>query len=855
MAESEGASYPAEQDSEGLVRFEQVKLLFSALPLTLSLTFIIAPFLAFLLWDVIDHTVLHIWLTSILGFSLLRGWLAFAYYGASPESKYSRSWLTLLLIGTVLAAVLWGAPAIIMFAEDSVVHQAIVTLMLGGVAAGSMTSLSPMLLPAITFILITMIPLVIRFAYTGTELSISLAMLVGLFIIMMILNSIRMNRNILQNIVLRLQSQASEEALRASEERFRELFQGNRSVELIIDPADGRIIEANRAAENFYGYEREALLSMRISDINMLSEAEVAAEMRRANEEKRNHFLFKHRLANGEVCDVEVHSGPIQWNRERVLYSIVHDITARVEAEDRLRKLSQAVEQAGESVIITDKDGVIEYVNPAFSDITGYLPEEAISKTPRILKSGQQTAQFYQELWRTITSGKIWKNQMVERRKDGSLYPAVMSIAPIFDENGEITHYVGIQQDMSEHEELENKFRQAQKMEALGTLVGGIAHDFNNMLAGIGGNVYLLKNNRDVISEVEERLENIEGLTSRAATMIQQLLAFARKGHVERIPFGLTSFIKEVSRLGRTSIPENIDFQINICTDELVIRGDTTQLQQAVMNLLNNARDAVTDVEHPVISLSLNRYVADTKFKKSHDTLIGDQFALLTVEDNGVGISNTDLSHIYEPFFTTKEVGLGTGLGLSMVYGSVIGLGGAIEVESTPEEGTCFRVYLPLLDEKLPLDKGLDSEEIVDGDGELLLVCDDNNQVREMLKSVLEQLNYRVITAMDGLEAVENFKADQEQIDLVIMDVVMPRLGGVKAYERIRRIKPEAKVIFVTGYDKDAALKGEKLPEQCIVLSKPYNLSELSQLVRAQIRPNTKQDSRKTGSDSDTAAD
>lgn len=398
MPVNEMRTHSAEQEREGPVRSEQIRLLFSALPLTLLLTCVISPPLVYLIREVVDHTVLYIWLGTVFVVSLLRAALVLAYRRASPEAKATDRWLIPLNIGSISAAIVWGSTALFLFAENSVAHQAIVMMIVGGVAASSMTSLSPMLSASVSFITISLLPLALRFFYNGTDLSVTLGMLVLVFVVMVLLNSQRMNRNFLQNIVLRLRSQASEEALRASEERFRELFVGNRSVELIIDPEDGAIIEANRAAEHFYGYERKTLLSMKVSDINMLSAAEIAEEMKRANEEKRNHFIFKHRLADGDIRVVEVHSGPILWNRKQVLYSIVHDITARVEAEDTLRKLSLAVEQAGESVVITDRNGVIEYVNPAFSAITGFQPEEAIGNTPRILKSGQQTPQFYEAL-------------------------------------------------------------------------------------------------------------------------------------------------------------------------------------------------------------------------------------------------------------------------------------------------------------------------------------------------------------------------------------------------------------------------------------------------------------------------
>ncbi|PJA31570.1 MAG: hybrid sensor histidine kinase/response regulator, partial [Zetaproteobacteria bacterium CG_4_9_14_3_um_filter_53_7] len=600
-------------------------------------------------------------------------------------------------------------------------------------------------------------------------------------------------------------------------------------------PADGKIVAANKAAESFYGYTYEQLLALSISDINTLPSEQVAAEMQLARSEGRDHFFFKHMLAGGEVKDVEVHSGPIHWNGKQFLYSTIHDVTVRMKAEEELRKLSQAIQQAGESIVITDKQGAIEYANPAFTKITGYEVAEVIGKNPRILKSGRQNSAFYEELWKTVMRGQVWKRPLVERRKDGSLYPAMMSIAPIMDENHEITHFVGIQQDMTEYQELESKFRQAQKMEAIGTLVGGIAHDFNNMLGGITGNLYLAKKKLTDFPDVVKRLQAVESLSYRASDMIKQLLMFARKGVLEMRPFGLTSFIKEVSKLNEVSIPENITFSSQFCQNELVVNGDATQLHQAIINLLNNARDAVASVPEPQISLAIDEFEADDDFILMHPSIHARLFARLTVSDNGCGISEAEQEHIFEPFYTSKEVGVGTGLGLAMVYGAVESHGGVLEVESKPGAGSSFHIYLPLLEEKAAVVLQECSDAVVGGQGELILIVDDNADIRNSTREVLESIGYRVMVAFDGMDAVEKFTAHGKDISLVLMDVVMPRLGGVTAAERMRTLIPLIRIIFTTGYDKDQALKHEMPSKDFLILSKPCHVEMLSRVIREQL--------------------
>jgi signal transduction histidine kinase/ActR/RegA family two-component response regulator len=380
--------------------------------------------------------------------------------------------------------------------------------------------------------------------------------------------------------------------------------------------------------------------------------------------------------------------------------------------------------------------------------------------------------------------------------------------------------------------DMEHQFRQSQKMEATGTLVGGIAHNFNNMLAGMTGNLYLAKKKSSNNPDVVEKLEKAEKVSFEAANMIKQLLTFARKGMVEIKPFGLTSFIKEILKLCESSIPDNIKFNQQLCREELVVAGDATQLQQVLLNLINNARDAVSGVSQPEISLTINEFEADDNFMITHPNIGGNLFAHLIIKDNGTGINDKDREHIFEPFYTTKEVGLGTGLGLPMVYGAIQSHGGVIEVDSRLGEGTAFHIYLPLLEEK-NIDVTSDQvSKVVSGNGELILLVDDNAEVRSTVKDVLENLGYRVLEASNGLKAVDMFINGQQDISLIIMDVVMPILGGVQATERIRAISPEAKVIFATGYDKDETLKSEMPADESIVLSKPYDISVFSRAIR-----------------------
>jgi len=505
---------------------------------------------------------------------------------------------------------------------------------------------------------------------------------------------------------------------------------------------------------------------------------------------------------------------------------------SRRELEESLRLASEAVENTQDGVIITDLDGHIIRVNPAFCAVTGYSAEEVMGKTPAILHSGRQDKAFYRAMWQAIKTDGRWAGKLWNRRKNGDIYPEHLAITTTYDNHGKPTHRVGVFSDLSEQEELEEQLRQSMKMESIGTLVGGIAHDFNNMLAGLSGNIYLLGQsaNDDVM---RNRLDQMDAICQRASEMITQLLTFARKGVVAMHPLPFTSFLKEAIKLARVTIPENIRFRYDIAIEPLTISGDTTQLQQVIMNLLNNARDAVAQTKQPEITLSLTDFTADDDFCKRHPDLTQDhtRFARLSLHDNGAGIPKEMLNHIFEPFFTTKDQGKGTGLGLSMVYGAVQSHHGVIEVESLCNFGTAFHLYFPtIVSENRSQDRRSDTPTKRSTTGATLLLADDNISVRTTTSEVLEDMGYRVLTASDGEEAWALFQAQPKgSIALLILDVVMPHIDGLQLAKMVRQHDPQQKIMFATGYDKNRLFNKEDDGISDIeVFSKPFNFDKLS---------------------------
>jgi len=615
-------------------------------------------------------------------------------------------------------------------------------------------------------------------------------------------------------------------------------------VKTLIDPIvihrAGRVVFINPAGVRLIGAESEdQILGTRVFEY-------LIPECRQLAAQRINDVITKgitaapveetfQRLDNKELVSAEVSSAPIHYHGQSCVLSAFHDITKRKHAEKSVLILSQAIEQAGESILITDREGVIEYVNPAFTKITGYSAEESIGKTPRMLHSGNHDRAFYEGMWKTITSGKVWQGKVIDRKKDGSFIPAMLTISPIFDQSGDnssYSHFVGIQSDLSEFEDMEQRFYQAQKMEAIGTLVGGIAHDFNNMLAGITGNLFLAKKrvgwrNPDAV----ENLENIEELSFHASEMIQQLLTFARKDLVNKKRFPLSTYVKETLKLLHTSVPENIELTQSICHEDLPINGDTTRLHQLLMNLVNNAVDALEGEDSPCIAIKLDSFISDDRFIEKHGCDNGGNYAHLSVKDNGCGIPEHQIEHLFEPFFTTKEQGKGTGLGLPMVFGATKTHGGFVDVESNEGEGSVFHIYLPLHESATYAPESEVKEGAVEGHGETILIVDDEKHVVDTSREVLEALGYRVLTATNGQEAVNVFKAHADIISLCVFDIVMPVMSGYKAAGYIRQLNPHVKIIFSSGYDK---VEADKTGHE-IMLAKPFSVVKMSHLIRKEL--------------------
>ena len=500
-------------------------------------------------------------------------------------------------------------------------------------------------------------------------------------------------------------------------------------------------------------------------------------------------------------------------------------------ANKEVRMLSAAVEQAAENIIITDTYGKIVYVNPAFEQTTGYSRAEVIGQKTNILKSGKHDDAFYRQLWQTISRGEVWHGRLVNRKKDGTLDTVDALITPVRDEHGQIVNYVSARRDITHELKLEERLRQAQKMEAVGQLAGGVAHDFNNILQAILGYAYMVKLSLSPDSPGQADLDQVIKATDRATQLVRQLLAFSRRETLKPQNLDFNEIITNLVTMLRRLIGAHIDLEINAQSGLQTIYADLGQLEQVLMNLCVNARDAMPNGGKITLETRNCRF-GEAEAKNFPWAKAGD-YVLLSVSDTGIGIPPEIQDRIFEPFFTTKEVGEGTGLGLATVYAIVKQHDGGINLLSGPGQGTTFQIYFPV--EARPglsfPEQKLESMAIYGGT-ETILLAEDDETLRDLALSILQKAGYQVLAARDGEEAIQLFEQNMDAIDLALLDAIMPKKSGRAVYDCIKLHRAQVPVLFSTGYGF-SVLKNAHLPDdETQLISKPYAPSALLNKVR-----------------------
>ena len=504
-------------------------------------------------------------------------------------------------------------------------------------------------------------------------------------------------------------------------------------------------------------------------------------------------------------------------------------IAEQEKAEKELHRLSTVIEQSPENVIITDTHGIIQYVNPVFETTTGYTREEAIGQTPNILRSGRQDKTFYERLWKTLREGKAWQGHLINQQKSGDLYTVEAIILPVRAPSGVITGYASIERDITKELLHEEKLRQSQKMEAIGQLAGGIAHDFNNILQAILGFSELLLLDLDLTAiGPRDQVAGIQKAAKHAAELTRQLLAFSRKQVSEVIPLDLNQIIKNTITLTTSLIGENIQLKVLLSEEPLPVMADARQIERTILNMVLNARDAMPeggDLTLETGMVSFTQEDADLNYQVQ----AGD-FARLMVSDTGTGMSPHIMEHIFEPFFTTKGPSKGTGLGLSAIYGIIQEHGGWISVYSEPEEGSTFKMHLPLRSIannthriESPPCKALE----ITGEGQHILLVEDDPTVREMTMHVLYKAGYVVTSFATAEEAEALFTDHSDKFSMLISDVILPKKNGAELAIALTAKNPQLPVILCSGYSGDRIKKQQIEQNNFLFLEKPFSIIDL----------------------------
>ncbi|BCS53726.1 PAS domain S-box protein [Geobacter sp. SVR] len=648
-------------------------------------------------------------------------------------------------------------------------------------------------------------------------------------------------RALVREHCLRVEKDRAQEELRESEARFRSITETAADAIISVDE-DGRIIFCNRSAADMFGYEHTDLPGR-------LLEVLIPEKSRKAH--RAGVAAWKAAgggCSAGQISTMALRSDgrefPVQfslssWTGQDGAYcytAIIRDITTLKHAE-QMRQLSEqrfreVLKNINLVAVILDPLGNIEFCNDFLLDLTGWKHDEVIgtdwferfvSTDMRATRKGLFTSGIlngdlsynleYPILCRSGASRTIVWNRTLLRNADN----VVAGVASI-----------GI--DITDKQQLEIQLRHAQKMEAIGQLAGGVAHDFNNILTVILGYCTLMRQNAVADSETRFNLDQVIVSAERAANLTQGLLAFSRKETLNSQPHNLNEIVRNLQRFLIRIIGEDIRLESVCCDKPLRVFVDQAQIDQVLMNLATNARDAMP--KGGLLNITTSECDLDAAFVERHGEGVPGRYALITVVDTGSGMDEEIRKRIFEPFYTTKDVGKGTGLGLSIAYGVIKQHNGFITVSSEPGRGTTFKIYLPLLGQE-PVAHGRDySAPSLGPGGETILVVEDEPAVRKIVETVLRQFNFEVILAVDGQDGIEKFKANREKVELVLMDIIMPGLNGREAAEKIQQLKPGVKILFISGYTSDIIRHRGDMDDGANILMKPVQPIALLRKIR-----------------------
>ena len=635
-------------------------------------------------------------------------------------------------------------------------------------------------------------------------------------------------------------------ALQKSEERHRIYFENVSGVIVSID-SDFRILNISPSVERVLGYTPEEMIGKPIQDLNVLdpdSLKKAFSDITRVLSGERIPFSqYKFISKDGSRKFGEVSLSPLTRNgKVAAMVSVARDITERKSIEDALKQSKEqyriVLEANPDPVVVYDMEGKVTFFNMAFSRVFGWRLEECIGQKMDVFVPADAWPETKMMI-NKVTSGEDFSGIETRRcTKEGKTIPVSISGAIYRDESGNPIGSVINLRDISDQKVLEIQLQQAQKMEAIGTLAGGIAHDFNNLLMGIQGCTSLMYMDIDSSHPNFEYLQRIENYIKNATSLTKQLLGFARKGKYEIKATDVNDLVNKSSEMfGRTK--KEITIHKKCQSDIWTVEVDQFQIEQVLLNLYVNAWQAMSGTGE--IFIQTENIILNDNDVKALGMPAG-RYVKISVTDTGIGIDETIQHRIFDPFFTTKEISRGTGLGLASAYGIIKNHGGIINSNSKKGEGATFNIFLPVSGKKIIKEKIL-HKEILKG-SETVLLVDDEDIIIDVGRDLLEKLGYEVLTAKSGREAVEIYENNREKIDIVILDMVMPKMGGADTYEKLRDADPDVKVLLSSGYSIDGQAS-KILSRGCDgFIQKPFDIKSLSLEIR-KILDNTTANSRR----------
>ncbi|MCX8031474.1 MAG: PAS domain S-box protein [Thermodesulfovibrionales bacterium] len=630
-----------------------------------------------------------------------------------------------------------------------------------------------------------------------------------------------------------------ENKLLESELRYRTIFEGSSEGFFIMKE---RFIDCNEQVCKIWGCSKSDVIGHTPADFSPKFQPDGRLSMEAANEYIKKamsgmpqRFYWQHKRKDGVLIDTEISLTSLKAGKEDLIFATMIDISERKKIENALKeaeeKYRKIFENSVEGIFQTTPDGRFITANPALAKMYNYeTPEEFIKAIKDIGKQLYYDPRDRIKLLRILKEKGSIKNFIVRNlRKDGTIFWVSINAKVKYDEHGNIEFYEGTVQDITEQIKLEEQLRQSQKMEAIGTLAGGVAHDFNNLLTVMMGYIHLMQLKLKDDEVLRSYLNQILAAVDKASNLTNSLLAFSRKQMISLKPIEINSLIKNLQNMLERIIGEDIELKVFLCEEDLLVMADVNQLEQVLINLAANARDAMP--KGGLIIIETEAIDIDDDYKMVHGFSSSGKHALISFTDFGVGISKEIIDKIFEPFFTTKEPGKGSGLGLSMVYGIIKQHQGHINCYSEPNKGTTFKIYLPLTYRRSLQIKTVRTFSSLQGNETILLAEDDEN-LRNLTRYIIERYGYKVIEAKDGIDAVEKFKENKDSINLLLFDVIMPRLNGKEAYDEIVKLRSDIPIIFMSGYTANIIHKKGIIEEGLNTLFKPIKPTKLLEKIR-----------------------